>query len=432
MAEKDNKKDSNTKSEELKKLLSDNQYTKLPKEGDLVEGKVIAISRSGIHVDIDGVATGVIRGRELYNELAEYSDLKVGDKVEATVLELENENGELELSFRFAGQQKVWDKLQELMDKGEAVEAKINEATKGGLIATVNRIKGFLPVSQLSPENYPRVPGGDKGKILDKLKQLTGKIIKVKVIDVNQRDEKLIVSEKAIWEEQQKDVIDKYKIGDIIEGEVKAVTDFGVFIGFGEGLEGLVHISEIAWQRLDHPSDVVKVGDKVKAEIINIEGSKIFLSMRKIQDDPWKDIEKKYKVGQKVKGTVLKANPFGLFVELDKDIHGLAHISELSDKPVTDPSEIAKSGDEVEFKIVSIEPDNHRLGLSIRALKESAKAKAEDKEQKNKKTKEQDDQAEDKKTENIKEEKVEKPKAEESKEEQKIEDKKEEKKEKEE
>lgn len=369
-------KEDKTNKDDLKTLLNNPDYTKFPKEGDLVEGKIINISRSGIHIDIGGITTGVIRGRELYNEMSEHADLKIGDNVEAIVLELENENGEMELSFRFAGKQKVWDRLTESMDKGEAIPVKVVEATKGGLIVNVNKVQGFLPVSQLSPDNYPRVQGGDKNKILEKLKQLIGKALSIKIIDVDPREEKLIVSEKAVWEEQQKDVIAKYKIGDIVEGDVKAITDFGVFVGFGDGLEGLVHISEIAWQRLDHPSEVVKVGDKVKAEIINIEGSKIFLSMRKIKDDPWKNVSEKYKVGEIVKGKVLKANSFGLFVELDQDIHGLAHISELSDKPITDPNEIAKAGDTLEFKIVSIEPQDHRLGLSIKAMKESSSAKS--------------------------------------------------------
>ena len=181
---------------------------------------------------------------------------------------------------------------------------------------------------------------------------------------------KLIVSEKSVWETKQESVISKYKVGDKVEGDVTAVTDFGAFVRFDDNLEGLVHISEIAWQRIDHPRDVLKVGDHVRAEIINIEGSKIFLSMKKLVDDPWKKAGEKFRVGQSVKGKVIKINPFGLFVELDPDIHGLAHISELSNKPVKDVNEIARIGDEFDFRIVSIDPDNHRLGLSLRKPKE--------------------------------------------------------------
>jgi ribosomal protein S1 len=225
------------------------------------------------------------------------------------------------------------------------------------------------------------VAGGDKAKILEKLKLFVGKSMDVRVIDLNEGEEKLIVSEKAVWEEKQKNVISKFKVGDIIEGDVSALADFGAFVKF-DILEGLVHISEIAWQRIDHPRDLLKVGAKVKAEIIGIEGSKIFLSMKKLIQDPWKAVASKYKVGQKITGKVLKINPFGFFVELDPDIHGLAHISELASKPVTDPGEIAKVGEEKEFMIVSIEPEQHRLGLSLKALTEGLKAPAEKAEKK--------------------------------------------------
>ena len=190
------------------------------------------------------------------------------------------------------------------------------------------------------------------------------------MIDVDEAEEKLNVSGKAGWEEKQKDVIASYKVGDLVEGKVTAVTDFGVFVEFGQdNLEGLVHISELAWQRIENPADVVKGGDKIKAEIINVEGSKIFLSMKKLKEDPWKNVADKYKINQVVKGKVLKVNPFGLFVELDPDIHGLAHISELSDKPINDPNEIAKEGDILGFKVLSIEPSSHRLGLSLKSSK---------------------------------------------------------------
>ncbi|NUM25853.1 MAG: S1 RNA-binding domain-containing protein [Candidatus Buchananbacteria bacterium] len=356
-------------SSQFRKMLAEGDFIKIPKIGDIIKGVVIDISRSEIRLDIDGLTTGIVRGREFYDESSEYSNLKVGDEVEATVIELENENGEMELSLRFAGHQKAWDNLSGLRDAGEIVKATIVDANKGGLMVKVGKIPGFLPVSQLMPEHYPRVPGGDKNKILDRLKSYVGKDFEVKIIDVNEGEDKLIVSEKAGWEEKQKDVISSYKVGDVIDGKVTAVTDFGVFVEFGDNkLEGLVHISELAWQRIDDPTDFVKVGDKIKAEIINVEGSKIFLSMKKLKADPWTNVGSKYQVGQIVKGKVLKVNPFGLFVELDPDIHGLAHISELSHKPVTDTTEIAKPGEEREFKILSIEPKDHRLGLSIKAL----------------------------------------------------------------
>ncbi|EKD32746.1 MAG: RNA binding S1 protein [uncultured bacterium] len=351
---------------ELQVLLQNQAFIAYPKAGDTIKGTVISSSRREVKIDIQGIATGVVRGRELFGESKEYANLQPGDEVETTVIDLENENGEMELSFRFAGQKKAWDELKQLFAQGKPVMVKILEANKGGLIVKLQNTIGFLPVSQLAPEHYPRVTGGDKHKILERIKEFVGSEIEVRILDLNENENKLILSEKALWEEKQKNVIEKYKVGDIIEGEVTALADFGAFVRF-DGLEGLIHISEIAWQRIDHPRDILKAGQTVKAEIIGLEGSKIFLSMKKLVDDPWKDVEKKYKIGDKVEGLIIKSNPFGFFVELDHDIHGLAHMSELSDKPIKDLSEIAAIGDKKTFTVITIEPQEHRLGLSLKS-----------------------------------------------------------------
>ncbi|MCD4705883.1 S1 RNA-binding domain-containing protein, partial [bacterium] len=313
-----NKKDK----EEFKKLLEKN-LVKLPKIGDTIKGTALNVSKKEIHINIDGITTGLIRGYEMIDESGEYSNIKQGDEIEAMVLELENEKGEVELSLRKAGHQKAWEKLHKLFDKKEKLNVKIIDANKGGLLVMVGRSKGFLPVSQLSTKHYPRVAGGDKTKILDKLKSFVGETFETVIINLDEKEEKLIVSEKQATHDKQEKQISKYKVGDVVEGTISAITDFGIFIKF-DGLEGLIHISEIAWQRIDHPENIVKLNDKVKAEIIEINGIKIFLSIKKITDDPWKDIEKKYKKGDIVEGKILKINPFGLFVELDKNIHGLA------------------------------------------------------------------------------------------------------------
>lgn len=347
-------------------------FSKLPAVGDLVKGKIIAIDNGAVRLDIAGVITGVVRGEELFSESAEFDNLKVGDEVEATVIEDENENGEMELSFRAAGHQLVWNRMKQYKDDGLTLTAKVLNANKGGLMMQVDALQGFMPVSQLNPDHYPRVPGGDKNRILEHLRLLAGKTLQVKVIDIDEKDDKLIVSEKEVWEDDQKAVLDSYKIGDTVEGEVSALTSFGAFIKFGEGLEGLVHISEIVWQRIDHPKDVLKVGDRVKAQIIDLNKSKIYLSIKRLVDDPWKSVKDKYKVGQIVKGTVHKAEPFGLMIKLDNDIHGLAHITELFDDANIENKMVKEKfpiGSEHNFEIISIEPNEHRLGLKLEGVK---------------------------------------------------------------
>ncbi|MCK5062139.1 S1 RNA-binding domain-containing protein [Candidatus Parcubacteria bacterium] len=356
------------------KTLLDKFYIKTSGVGDLIKGNVIVASKSEVKLDIDGIRTGVVRGPELYEEDDNYADLKPGDTVEATVIDDENENGELELSFRFAGQEKAWTGLRQAHSDRGVIKIKITDANRGGLLAKYRQIPGFLPVSQLAPENYPRVNGGDKGKILERLRSFVGKEFAVKVMTLDEKEDKIIFSEKEAWNEKQKDVINKYKVGTVIEGEITAITDFGVFISFGENLEGLIHISELAWQRIDDPSDLYKVGDMIKAQVISLENSKIFLSAKKLLQDPWENVGKKYKAGQTVEGRILKVNPFGLFVSLDADIHGLAHVSQLELAPKERINDKYKSGEKRIFEIVSIEPKDHRLGLAYNKAAQEAEA----------------------------------------------------------
>ncbi|MBP6859627.1 MAG: S1 RNA-binding domain-containing protein [Candidatus Magasanikbacteria bacterium] len=370
--------------EDFKTLLQSHPLT-IPKEGDVVKCKIISIDKGEVHVDIEGLTVGVVRGRELFAESKEYTDLKVGNEVEATVLDLENENGEMELSFRIAGYQRAWNNVKKWMQDNITIKAKVLAANKGGLMMQVEGLGGFMPVSQLNPDHYPRVMGGDKNRILEKLRELMNKELEVKVIDVNEKEEKLIVSEKAVWEDTQKAVLESYKVGDTVEGEISALTSFGAFVKFGQDLEGLVHISEIAWQRIDHPKDILKVGDKVKAQIIQLDRSKIYLSIKRLVDDPWKSVKDKYKVGDKVEGKILKIEPFGLMVALDKDIHGLAHISELADEGISNLNEKFKIGQSTDFEIVSLEPPEHRLGLRLFGVKGKVKKTEEKKEEKDEK-----------------------------------------------
>jgi len=343
------------------------KYFNVPKEGDVVKATVVDRAANEVRLSVPGFGTGVVRGRELFDELDEYAKLNPGDAIEASVVELENENGEMELSFRRAGRERVWKTILENLASNEVLSLKIVDANKGGLIVVHQGVQGFVPVSQLTVEHYPRVEDGDKQQILERLKSYVGEAFQLKILDADPAEEKLILSEKAAQLELKKDQIDKLQVGDVIEGTVTGIVDFGAFVQFDD-MEGLVHISEMAWQRIDDPRDITKVGEKVKAQIIGLDGARISLSMKKLVRDPWLDAIKKYSVGQIVSGTITKVTPFGAFVQLDDDIHGLVHISELSLKPIKDPAEVAEVGDKKEFRILSIEPSDHRLGLSLKAV----------------------------------------------------------------
>lgn len=341
---------------------------KVPKVGDVLEATILSAGKNEVFVDVEGIGLGVVRGRELYDESIRLGQLRVGDKVFAQVLEPENKNGNIELSFRAAGQERVWQTLTDRMKVREIIKTKIIEANKGGLMVELNGVIGFLPVSQLATEHYPRVEEGDKNKILEILKSYVGKMFDVQIITASAEEEKLIVSEKAVGEGALREKMGKLHLGDIVEGEISGIVDFGIFLKFGAGLEGLVHISELAWTRVDHPKDLYKVGQKVQAQIISIDKDRISLSIKRLQPDPWADSIKKYQVGQMVTGKVTKVMPFGAFVELDPEIYGLVHSVELSQDDGQEPNQIVKVGDEKEFKIISIEAQDHRLGLSLRGL----------------------------------------------------------------
>jgi len=356
----------------MQELLNSGAEIKVLKAGDMVEGTLISVGKSEVYVDLEGYGVGVVRGRELYDDEATLNSLKPGDKIFVSVVEAENKEGIVELSLRQAGQERVWQTLKAKMESKEVVRTKILEANKGGLMVEINNVIGFLPVSQLSLEHYPRVEDGDKNKILGVLNSYVGELFDVQIITADSAEEKLIVSEKAVFEKEMENKLGQLKIGQVVEGTITGVVDFGAFVKFGE-MEGLVHISELAWQRIENPRDIVKVGQKVQAKIISIDKGRVSLSIKQLQSDPWLEAVKKYQIGQKVTGKVSKIMPFGVFVELDKDIQGLAHIMELSHEVVKNPEDLLKIGQDIEFKIISIEPAEHRLGLSLKALQEAPK-----------------------------------------------------------
>jgi len=353
---------------EMDILLGDKDSPKFPSAGDVIKGNVIEVGSNIIYVDLGPIGTGAIYGYGKFDGLAMIKELKQGDPISATVTDIENDDGYVEMSLKQTSLEMVWKELEKRMEEKEVLTTKILEANKGGLMIKINNVIGFLPASQLSNENYPRVGDGDKNKILSLLMQLVGKDIRVRIIGLDKNEGKLVVSEKATKTEEEKKKVSKLQIGDIITGEISGIVDFGAFVKFNENLEGLVHISELAWKLIDDPRKLFNVGQKVRCRIIGIDDARISLSLKALEKDPWQEVAEKYKVGQKVTGEVTKINPFGAFVQLDKDIHGLAHISKLTEESKIEALQVGKS---YEFDIISIEPTEHRLGLRPRLSKKT-------------------------------------------------------------
>lgn len=358
---------------ETKGFLQAIQSENIPQVGEKINGKVLDSTKNEVFIDLGKFGVGVVRGRELWEALDVYREFKMGEPVEAEIVDMENEMGMMELSFKKTSKDQAWKELEEKMQKEELVTVKIQEVNKGGLLTTLCGIPAFLPVSQLSSEHYPRVENGDTSKIFSLLRDFIGRKLDVKIITVDQKENKLILSEKKVVFDEQKKHMKKIKVGDVVDGVVTGVVDFGAFVKFGN-LEGLVHISELSWQRINNPDEVVKIGDEVKAEVIGIDDTKITLSMKKLQKDPWIEAVKKYKVGEIVEGEVIKTAPYGAFIQLDKDVHGLVHVSELSEKKVERTENVVSIGDKAKFKILSIDPEEHRLGLSLKAAHSAGSA----------------------------------------------------------
>lgn len=337
-------------------------------EGDTVEATVLAVGGNRIWVDVSGQSLGFIPEKEITGVK---SGLKVADKILCTVISMEDNEGNVVLSMRQADRDKYWLEMEQKYKSGEPLAVKIVDANKGGLTTDIGGIQGFLPVSQLAPANYPRVSGGDKDEILSRLRRFIGQEMMVKVINCDKESGKLIFSERAVKANEIKERVGKYKVGDKIKGKITGIVDFGLFINIDQQVEGLIHISEISWSRVSDLASLFKVGDEVEAVIISIDDGRISLSLKRLLPDPWVKAASNYKVGDLVTGEITKITPFGAFVSLAEEIDGLVHVSELSEKHITDPSQVVELGRSYQFKIISIEPENHRLGLSLKAINES-------------------------------------------------------------
>lgn len=361
----------------MDQLLEDSPELVVPEPGQLIEGTVITVDKNCVMVDLDGVMTGIIAGRETRDASNTVKELKPGDGVSACVLETENEEGLVVLSLRRASQEKTWQMFLDHYENNKSLKVKPKEANKGGLLLEMDGIKGFIPVSQLAPLNYPRVNGADSAKILARLQKLVGKEFTVKIISLDKDNGKLILSEKAAYADERHEALGKLSVGDVVEGTISGVVKFGIFVAFA-GLEGLVHISEIAWGHVTNPNNYGKLGDKVQVKVIGIEGDKISLSIKQLTDDPWAKIASNYTVGSTVKTKITRLAPFGAFVKLTDDINGLIHSSEIPGQPA-DPSDVLEVGQEVDARVIEVNEKERRIGLSLLSEEESAaKAAAEE------------------------------------------------------
>lgn len=348
-------------------ILNDGPDIVRVRPGELVEGTVVFKGKNKLLVDIGGVATGIISGRELRDSFNTFKELNIGETVLAMVLEEENHEGMYVMSLRMASQQKAWEKFHRLIEDEGTMKFTAQEANKGGLLANIDGIRTFLPVSQLAPAHYPRVNNADQGEIIHRLQKYVGYTFTVKIITMDEEAGKIVVSEREAMSEERAKSLESLKIGDTKDGMVTGVVKFGLFVAF-DGLEGLVHISEIAWGHVKNPSEHAEVGDKVKVKIIGIDSDKLSLSMKQLTSDPWEEIAERYPVGKKVSGTVVRFADYGAFLKLEKDINGLIHLTELSHHKVEDPSEVLTIGQKVDAQVINIDVDERRIGLSLKAL----------------------------------------------------------------
>ncbi len=334
---------------------------KPPQMDDVVEGPVIALGRARVFVDLHPYGTGIIYGREYLSARESLKNVNMGDLITAKVTGLDNAEGYIELSLREARQALIWNEAEVAMQKKTVFELPITDANKGGLIINWNGIQGFLPASQLSPAHYPRVQDGDKDKIFSELKKMVGTKLEVMVITASPKEAKLIFSEKGAGSSERANLVEKYSVGETFDGTVTGATEFGVFVKLEEGLEGLVHISEMDWALVENPKTRYKAGDKVKVKVIEIKDGKVSLSIKALTSDPWKVASEKYKKDQKVEAVVIKYNKHGALASIEEGVAGLVNISEFaSEDELRAKLELGKV---YPFTITFFEPKDRRMTL---------------------------------------------------------------------
>ncbi len=349
---------------------ADRTFTSLER-GQVVDGVIMKVDKDGLLVNVGQKTEGIVPSREMRSiPMDAWDQFKPGGKIVVTVIRPESEEGHAILSLDRAAGEVGWRKLQEYADAGTAIEGQVIGHNRGGAVVMVEGVQGFIPLSQLS--SIPRAPAGSTE--VPELAGLVGKKLHLKVIEVNKKRNRAILSERAASQEMRQArksrLLDELKEGEIRKGRISGVTNFGAFVDLG-GADGLIHISELSWQSVRSPEEVVKVGDQVDAYVMKIdrETKRIALSLKRTQAEPWAAVASKYAVGQIVPATISKLATFGAFAQLDGSVEGLIHISELSDKMVQHPKDVVKEGDKVAVKVVRIESDRRRIGLSIKQVK---------------------------------------------------------------
>ena len=327
--------------------------------GETVDGTVLSVKKHEILIDLGPLGVGLVPRREVSLS----KNYNVGDSVIASVIDTELEDGYSLLSLRKAAKDRGWDEVMSKLESGEIITVVPYDANRGGLLVEYEGIRGFLPVSQLSAEHYPRVGSSDKDEILQRLNSLVKRDIKARILDADRKANKLIFSEKEAVKEGLAERFQKLAIGDTVTGVVTGVVDFGVFVNV-EGIEGLIHISEISWERVNNPSDYVKVGQTIEAKIIAIDKERLSLSMKQLTKDPWLDEVEQFKPGEKVEGTVTRITPFGAFVQLSPAVEALVHVSELGGDG-TDPEKVFTLNERKEFTVLDIDKENRKISLSL-------------------------------------------------------------------
>jgi len=356
-------------------LESESLNVDLPQTGEIRKGTIASLSPTQILVSIGAKSEGVISGRDLEQLTEEErAELKVGQEINVYVVNPEDPNGNVILSFRRAQEQISWENVEKMITEETVIESKIIGFNKGGLIVPVGGLRGFVPASQVSAVRRSMSTGDTPEQ---RWQKMVGEPISVRIIEVDRERRRLILSERAATTESRASikerVINELEEGKVYTGRVTSLADFGAFVNLN-GADGLVHLSELSWDRIQHPREMLEVGQEVKVKVINIDREKrrIGLSMRALQDDPWKDRVAKYSVGQLVEGAITRLTKFGAFARLEGDIEGLIHISEISDQRIEHPKEVIKEGDVKTLRVIRIDPEQHRIGLSLRKVDSAA------------------------------------------------------------